>query len=200
MRNTRTFISVIFAGFSCIAGATEGMFAQFDKGVGGGTAVVATEIEQMQVSAAYSQWSSSGKSLSGGLLKNVYLNSSSTNTFKLNAGVGVVNHHSDPSASSPSASAAGVKLGVEDYQKWQVGSVFAMAEYNTAFKSWLGVVQIQPANSPLGFEWSAVGDDRWYVGHKVALTWKFGNSPWSLRVGQQLKDSTNFIGITYNTF
>ncbi len=200
MRNTRAFISVLFTGFSCIAGAAEGMFAQFDKGVGGGTAVVATEIQQLQVSAAYSQWSSTGKSLSGALQKNVYSYSSSTNTFKLNAGVGVVDHHSDTTASLPSASAAGVKLSVEDYQKWQIGSVFAMGEYNTVFRSWLGVVQVRPANSQLGFEWSAVGDDRWYVGHKVALTWKFSNSPWSLRVGQQLKDSTGFIGITYNTF
>jgi len=200
MRKTHAFISVFFASFSCVSDAADGMFAQFDRGVGGGTVVFVTEIQQMQVSAAHSQWSSSGKSYSGALLKNLYSNSSSTNTFKLNAGVGVVNHHSDASASSPSASAAGLKLSLEDYQKGQAGSVFAMAEYNTAFRSWLGVVQIQPVDSQLGFEWSSVGDDRWYVGHKVALTWKFGNSPWSLRVGQQLKDSTNFIGITYNTF
>lgn len=182
------------------ANATGGEFYQLDEGVGGGSAVFAKEVGSWQLTGAYSQWSSTGKSLSGSAVRNVFARNEGDTTVKFSVGLGAISHHSDPSAASPSASSVGLKLNAESFTKFDKSSVYTLAEYNTAFRTWLGVVQVKPLNSQVGVEWSAVGDDRWYVGHKVAMTWRLRNSPWSLRVGHQLNDGANFIGVSYNTF
>lgn len=200
MRKKLILLLIIVVCISTNTFADEGFFAQFDKGAGGETGVVATQLQNIQISTAYSQWSSSGKSLSGGISSKVYSSSDVSNTFKLNAGIGVIDHQSDANSVSPSASGIGLKISAEDYKKWDIGSIFVMAEYNSAFRTWLTVIQLHPANSNLGLELSSVGDDRWYVGQKFAVTWRLGNTPWSLRMGKQIQDATSFVGITYNSF
>ena len=180
--------------------ADEGMFAQFDQARSGGSAVVAKALGQWQASAAYSQWSSSGKSLSGSLVQNAFNSNEAGTTFKLNAGVGAIAHRSDPEAIAQGDTAVGLKLSAEMFKQLTGASVYALTEYNTAFHTWLGVLQIKPVNSSLGMEFTAIGDDRWYVGHKAAITWRVNNSPWTLRIGHQFTDQSNFIGISYNTF
>lgn len=180
--------------------AADGIFAQFDQSKSGGSAVVAKELGQWQASAAYSQWSRSGKSLSGSLVQNAFTSNEAGTTFKINAGIGAVAHRSDPEAIAQGDTAVGLKLSAEVFKQMTVASVYALTEYNTAFHTWLGVLQIKPVNSALGMELTAVGDDRWYVGHKAAVTWRANHSPWTLRVGRQFTDQSNFIGISYNTF
>jgi hypothetical protein len=198
------FKNIVFSGIMAILGsqaiAADGLFAQYDQSKSGGSAVVAKQLGQWQASAAYSQWSNSGKSLSGSLVQNAFTINESGTTFKVNVGVGAIDHRSDSEAASQGDAAVGVKLSAEVFRQVRTASVYVLTEYNTAFHTWLGVLQIKPVNSNFGMELTAVGDDRWYVGHKAAVTWRANNSPWTLRIGHQFTDQSNFIGISYNTF
>jgi hypothetical protein len=182
------------------ANAGNGEFFQYDYSLDAQSIVMAKGVNDWQVSGAYSQWNASGKSFSGGLTKTVFNGEAIGMTNKFSVGLGGVSHHSDPDAVSPSASAIGLKLSAESFNQLNYGSVYALVEVNSAFKTWLGVVQINPANSNLGVEWSSVGDDRWYIGHRLAMRWKINATPWSIRAGRQTDSANYFIGLSYNTF
>lgn len=190
---------VIFMA-STLAVAGDGEFAQYDQSNNGSSMVIAKGFADWQASAAYSQWLTTGKSISGSLTKTLAQSDANQQTLKLNVGLGGIDHRSDSNAQVGSASAVGLKVSGESYSRLHVGTVYGLVEMNSAFRSWLAVAQFNPVNSRLSVEWSAVGDDRWYVGHRLALRWQFAGTPWSIRAGRQTDGSAYFVGLSYNSF
>lgn len=195
--NTTQLIWLALATAAGNAAAEDGNFIQYDRTGSGNTVVAVHATGDWQVGGSYSQWSDTGKSLSASLTRRVQTFALADSTLQLRLGATALRHEGD----TGNASALGLKVAAEHFASGRWGQSYSLVEAASAFKSWLGVLQYTPANSPLGVEWSAVGDDRWYVGHRLALRYAIAGTPWSLRAGRQLDGSnTVFIGISYNRF
>lgn len=195
--NIKKLLRIVLVCAATNAVAEDGNFMQYDRAGSGSTLVAVHSVDNWQFGGVYGRWGDSGKSMGVSLTQRVQTLQVANSTLQLRMGVNASRHQD----AQGSTSGAGLKLAAEYFASGTWGRTYALVEASSVFKSWLGVVQYTPANSPVGLEWSAVGDDRWYVGQRVALGYAIEGTPWSVRVGRQLGGSGSvFVGLTYNTF
>lgn len=191
----------VFAASLCVAlnaFAETGSFFQYDRSSASDSLVAVHSVDDLQFSGAYSDWNNTGKSYALSATQRIHATEWEDSSLQFRLGVTALRHEEGTSIGA--ATALGIKLGAENFSHGRWGSVYALTEISSTFRTWLGVVQYTPPGSRLGLEWSAVGDDRWFVGHRVALRYGVEGTPWSLRAGRQLEDGKLFIGLSYSTF
>lgn len=94
----------------------------------------------------------------------------------------------------------GLRATVDHYHPTGWGHVYLLADYTTIRNSHFAMVQLGHRASGLGLELAAMGDDEDYQEETITATYRFGQSPFSLRLGQKLEAQETFIGFSINTF
>lgn len=175
-------------------------FYQFDTGAAGSSVVAVHAWEGgLRLTAGHARWEGSGQATQAALMQTLPLTELPT-SLKLSAGAQVVDHRSNASASAPSDQGVGLRLSAEWQPRVAGGQGYVLLERGSVFGSWLGVLQYQPDGSPLGLEWAAAGDNRWYVGRSLVLRYAVPGTRWSARLGWRQQDQKPFIGLSYNGF
>ncbi len=180
------------------SGAQAQDFYQIDSGPAGHSLVAVRAWDDIRLTAVYSRWSDQGNATSVALSKSIAVEA--IPTLKLALGLQALEHRSSPAATSPSDSGLGLKAGAEWQPHVAGGQGYLLLEHSSLFGSWLAVAQYKPDQLPVGIEWAAAGDQRWYVGHSVALRYAIPGTRWSVRVGQRRQDQQTFAGLNYNGF
>lgn len=180
-----------------LASAGAGEFYQFDAGPAGTSVVAVKAWEGLKLTANHARWSREGHVTGAALMKSLPLPADSA--LQLALGVQALDHRSSAEAASPSDSGLGLKLSAEWQPQLQTAQAYVLLERGSVFGTWLAVAQFKPDISPVGIEWAAAGDKRWYVGQSLALRYAMGGR-WSLRVGRRFNDERVFVGVNYNSF
>lgn len=180
------------AGFlsPCIAQA-DGAFLQFDIGAED-YGLVATETRG---------------ALSTGLLHNNFANGSdwtltllrrvetplAEHGIGLNMGVAV-------RLSEARSPRLGLKAVIDRYTTTSWGSLFLLAEVNTLDAAHFALAQMRFGDTPFGAEISLGGDNDGYSETTGVLTYRWRDSPVSLRAGYKFDSDKYFVGFSINTF
>jgi len=92
----------------------------------------------------------------------------------------------------------GIKLSYERYIATQSGHVFLLGEVNSIDRNWFALAQfgVTPA---VNLELSAGGSEN-YDAASVAISYRIGAGPVSLRAGYKFVAQEVFVGLSVNTF
>jgi hypothetical protein len=94
--------------------------------------------------------------------------------------------------------AAGAKLIVERYEPTSFGFVFLSAQYNTIDNDWFALAQIGNGQGQ-SVDLTAGGSDL-YSERSLAVNYRIGDGPVSLRGGYRFEAEQFFIGLSVNTY
>lgn len=94
----------------------------------------------------------------------------------------------------------GLRLTLDHWQQTDWGHVYLLGDYVSVRNSHFAMVQLGHAATGLGLELATMGDDADYQEETAALTYRFGQSPVSLRLGYKMEAEEVFLGLSVNTF
>lgn len=190
--------ATVLTVLTSLAHAGEGEFYQFDAGPAGTSLVAVKDWGGLKLSANHARWNREGHATGAALMKSLPLPADST--LQVAVGLQALDHRSAPEAASPSDSGLGAKISAEWQPRLQAAQAYVLLERASVFGAWLAVAQYKPDSLPVGIEWAAAGDKRWYVGRSVALRYGIPGTRWSVRVGHRFSDDRVFVGVNYNSF
>lgn len=94
----------------------------------------------------------------------------------------------------------GLRLVVEQYRATDWGGLFLLGDVNTIADEYQLLAEWGFAASGIAVSASVQGDEGDFREQTLAVSYRFGESPFRIRLGHRIESEVTFVGLSVNTF